>query len=146
MRVNGMPRPLGEHLVEEGLANCFLYRDIGLDPLPILLQKTRTTTSYIEQKFLPFADKVKAMINSTDYNHMNFFFGGGPYPTDFGYQLGLVITDAWLTHNNKRAADVIHVPAKEIYQPWLDGAIPIIGTKRLTPNRTQTISIPKAEP
>ncbi|NCC02739.1 MAG: hypothetical protein EOM37_01635 [Proteobacteria bacterium] len=145
-RVHKHPKTVGERVVEEGLANCFMHRDIQLTPLPALYRYEPYVFGYFEKNILPYIPKVKGMIESTNINVGEFFFGGKNFPPDFGYNLGSIMVDAWLMHNNKRAADVIHVPAKEIYQRWFDNEIPIIERKRLRTRPARANTLPKAEP
>lgn len=114
-RFNKPPRTLGEHLIEEGLANIFTSCHSRPEPNPQFL---KINVEHYLTRFAHQIDKAKEMIDSTNFDHYGFFFGNATYPQDFGYTLGIIIVNTWLTAQNKTPITALKTPAKTIIQTW----------------------------
>jgi uncharacterized protein YjaZ len=98
---------LGEALVSEGLAGQLVRHLLGSDPEPW-------------EHAVSSADLLRApadlkALQSTYYNHSEWFFGTGALPKWLGYTLGYQIVGRWLASvGDIDAATWINVPAADI--------------------------------
>lgn len=104
---------LGEALVSEGLAGQFVRHLLGNHPEPWECAVT-------DVDLLRSPVDLKAL-ESTHYNHSEWFFGVGAHPKWFGYTLGYQMVGRWLASVGEiDAATWINVPAQDIVASALE--------------------------
>ncbi len=108
----GYGRSLGEALVSEGLAGCFVREMFGPPPEPweaLPLATIRAHISHAAQHW-----------NDHSYDHAAWFFGSGDLPRWLGYSLGTALVAHHITlHPGTDAANLAHAPA-DTFRPSLD--------------------------
>jgi uncharacterized protein YjaZ len=90
-----------------------------------------------DAELLAHEDRIKGMLDKKIYDHRAIFFGsqgGNDYPPWFGYSFGYALANAWLKYSGRTAADAVHVEAKEILLPWLEGKFSIVGDSPTPPD------------
>jgi len=103
---------LGEALVSEGLAGQFVGHLLGSEPEP--WERAVTTSELLQTPIDP------QTLDSTHYNHSEWFFGFGAHPRWLGYTLGYQMVEQWLASTGDiDVATWINVPARTI----IDSAI-----------------------
>lgn len=110
---------LGEALVSEGLAGQFVRHLLGNDPEPWECAVTGADLlrSQVDLKTL----------ESTHYNHSEWFFGFGAHPKWLGYTLGYQMVGRWLASVGEiDAATWINVPADDIVASALEEGIVVL--------------------
>lgn len=93
-------------LVTEGLADHFDLELNGGEP-PIWSQAL--SKDEIDQMY----KKAEPLFTSTNYNYNAWFFGSNEIPRWTGYSLGYKIVADYLIKNNKKASELVYVPASE---------------------------------
>lgn len=110
---------LGEALVSEGLAGQFVRHLLGNDPEPWECAVT-------EADLLRAPVDVKSL-ESTHYNHSEWFFGFGAHPKWLGYTLGYQMVGRWLASVGEiDAATWIDVPAHTIVASALEEGVVVL--------------------
>ncbi|MCV6600823.1 MAG: DUF2268 domain-containing protein [Cohaesibacter sp.] len=108
----GYGRSLGEALVSEGLAQCFVHEMMTCPPEPWEQAVDDETLDAL------VSDAIRAF-DKTDYDHSEWFFGKGDYPNWSGYALGKRIADRYLeAHDNATALSCATVSAQK-FRPFL---------------------------
>jgi len=108
MAAVGYGRTLGEALVSEGLAGCFVSHLFGTPPEPW----ERAVACETLRAFRPDP----AALSAAGYDHAGWFFGaGGRYPRWLGYTLGYRIVGDWLAATPGATAEAwVGVPAGDV--------------------------------
>lgn len=104
---------LGDALVSEGLAGQFVHHLLGSEPEP--WERAVTYDELQETRVdLP-------TLNSTHYNHSEWFFGFGAHPRWLGYTLGFEMVGQYLAGAGEIDASTwINIPAKTIIASALE--------------------------
>ena len=102
----GYGRSLGEALVSEGLAGCAVRLALGSAPKPW----EQASDAGDDLRHLPDP----ATLATTDYDHAEWFFGGGRLPRWRGYRLGRLLVERWAEQARPSGVAWIHVPAGEV--------------------------------
>jgi hypothetical protein len=98
---------LGEVLVSEGLAGHFVNHLISTPPEP--------WEHAINPETLQTKYPTKTELQSSDYNHDNWFFGRGHLPRWLGYTLGFELVRLWRESVNPKTHDQwINTPSSDI--------------------------------
>jgi len=107
---------LGEALVSEGLAGQFVRHLLGSEPEP-----WEQAVSHAELRHSPVDF---GTLESTYYNHNEWFFGVGAYPKWLGYTLGDQMVGQWLASVGEiDAATWVNVPARDIVAIALEAGL-----------------------
>ena len=107
---------LGEALVSEGLAGQFVRHLLGSDPEP--WERAITSVDLLRS---PVDFKA---LESTNYDHNEWFFGVGSHPKWLGYTLGYQMVGRWLASAGEIDASTwVNVPAKDILATALEEGI-----------------------
>lgn len=110
---------LGEALVSEGLAGQFVRHLLGSDPEP-------WESAVICSDLLRSPVDLKTL-ESTNYNHGEWFFGFGAHPKWLGYTLGYQMVGRWLASVGEIDASTwINVPAQNIVASALEEGIVLL--------------------
>ena len=99
----GYGQTLGEAMITEGLA-C-LYEEQKTGKIPIYAKAELSDVQ---------VDLAKKTINSTEYNHSNWFSGGGDIERWFGYSLGYRLCKEYSIKQGIAASELVEVPAHTI--------------------------------
>ena len=98
---------LGEAMVSEGLAGQFVRQVLGSEP-------EQWERALAPQELLS-APVDRQLLESTYYDHSEWFFGTGARPRWLGYTLGYQMVEAWLAKQGEvDAATWVNVPAQDI--------------------------------
>lgn len=84
---------LGEAIVSEGLAQCFLHEMMDCSAEP-------WETAVPPEELAPLAKRAIAEFETTAYDHAEWFFGSGALPNWAGYSLGFRIISQHLENNS----------------------------------------------
>lgn len=102
----GYGETLGEAMISEGLACLYEEEHGGHAPIYAKVE--------ISQEEIELADKE---LNSTKYNHADWFFGTGKIARWFGYTRGYELCKRYSEEKGLSSVDLLHVPASEILNP-----------------------------
>lgn len=100
----GYGETLGETMITEGLACLYEEQHSGKAPL---YAKVQLKDSQVK--------KAKKLLQTKGYNHGEWFFGNGTIDRWFGYTYGYKLCKAYADKTNKKASQLVHIPAQKIF-------------------------------